>query len=52
MTFLSIKKGQIRTILQPLLDTAPPDVTQGGIIEKMRTLSSIKDLVKVGFKNR
>lgn len=44
--------GQIREILQPLLDTAPPDVMQGKIMEKMRTLASIKDLVKVGYKNR
>ena len=44
--------GQIRSILQPLMDNPPPDITQGGMIEKVRTLSGIKDLIKVGFQNR
>ena len=48
----SLKLGQIRSILQPLLDNPPPDITQGRIIEKVRTLSGIKDLIKVGFQNR
>ena len=50
MTLLNL--GQIRSILQPLMDNPPPDITQGGMIEKVRTLSGIKDLIKVGFQNR
>ena len=34
------------------MDNPPPDITQGGVIEKIRTLSGIKDLIKVGFQNR
>lgn len=44
--------GEIREIMQPLLDNAPPDLTQGRWREKLRTLSTIKDLVTVGYKNR
>lgn len=44
--------GKIREIMQPLLDNAPPDLTQGQMREKLRTLSTIKELVKVGYKNK
>ena len=47
-----LKIGQIRSILQPILDSAPPDITQGGIIEKVRTLATVNDLLNVGYQNR
>ena len=51
-SIIFLNLGQIRSILQPLMDNPPPDITQGGMIEKVRTLSGIKDLIKVGFQNR
>jgi hypothetical protein len=50
--FLLIKLGQIRAILQPLLDSPPPDITQGKITEKMQTISGLTNLIKVGYENR
>jgi hypothetical protein len=44
--------GKIRAILQPLLDNSPIDLSEGRKNEVMSTLSSIKELVKVGYKNR
>ena len=44
--------GKIRDIMQPLLDNAPPDLTEGKLKEKMRTLSTIRELIKVGYGHR
>jgi hypothetical protein len=47
-----MKLGQIRAILQPLLDSPPPDITQGKITEKVQTISGLTDFIKVGYENR
>jgi hypothetical protein len=47
-----MKLGQIRAILQPLLDSPPPDITQGKITEKIQTISDLTNLIKVGYENR
>eukprot|EP01034_Spumella_vulgaris_P021985 gene21985-28072_t len=44
--------GQIRDIMQPLLDNAPPDLTEGGLREKMRTVKALSELASVGYRNR
>ena len=44
--------GQVRSILQPFIDDAPPDITEGKLAEKMKTLSTLSTMIKVGYKNR
>lgn len=44
--------GKVRDIFQPILDGPPPDLTQGKLKEKLRTLRSVKDLMSIGFKHR
>lgn len=44
--------GKIRDIVQPLLDTTPPDITQGNFRERLRTLSSISQLIRVGYQHK
>jgi phytoene dehydrogenase-like protein len=44
--------GQIREIMQPLLDNAPPDLTEGRIREKLRTLQTIGELASISYKNK
>ena len=46
------KKGKIRAILQPLLDNSPIDLSHGKKNEFISSLSSVKELIKVGYKNR
>lgn len=44
--------NQVREIMQPLLDNPPPDLTSGNILEKMRTLSTMRKLIQVGYKHK
>ena len=38
--------------MQPLLDSPPPDITQGKTTEKIQTVSGLTNLIKVGYENR
>jgi phytoene dehydrogenase-like protein len=42
----------IREIIQPIVDSSPPDITEGGFKEKLKTLGSIGKLLKVGYKHQ
>jgi hypothetical protein len=44
--------GKVRDVIQPLLDGPPPDLLEGKYREKIHTLQNIKELVKVGYKNK
>lgn len=44
--------GKIREVLQPLLDMPPPDISQGGLMEKLHTLSSTAKLINAGYKHK
>jgi phytoene dehydrogenase-like protein len=44
--------GQIREIMQPLLDSPPINFSEGNYQEKLRNLQSMKQLIKVGYKNK
>jgi len=44
--------NQVRDVIEPLLDGAPPNPFEGKIRERMRMLSQLQKLVKVGAKNR
>lgn len=44
--------GQVRDILQPILDSPPPNLFEGGIFQKLELLKTIEKMVRVGIKNR
>eukprot|EP01060_Flectonema_neradi_P005353 TRINITY_DN13552_c0_g1_i1.p1 TRINITY_DN13552_c0_g1~~TRINITY_DN13552_c0_g1_i1.p1 ORF type:complete len:789 (+),score=129.39 TRINITY_DN13552_c0_g1_i1:78-2369(+) len=44
--------GEVRDVIQPLLDSHPPDFTGGKIKNITQDLTTIKDLIRVGFKNK
>lgn len=44
--------GSIRDILQPLLDNPLPDLTEGSLRSRMSGLKSIKELIRVGYRNK
>lgn len=44
--------GKVREVVTPLLDAPPPDLSQGGLREKMRTLRQLEQLARVSLKNR
>lgn len=44
--------GQIRDIVQPILDSPPPNILEGGFRQQLQTLKTIETLVRVGIKNR
>lgn len=44
--------GKVREILQPILDNAPFDLTEGKLYEKIKTLKSLIEFGLVTFKNR
>lgn len=44
--------GKVRELIQPLLDNCPPDPTQGGLQERMAAMKTIKEVLKIGAKNR
>ena len=44
--------SKIRKFIHPILDGAPPDLSQGTIKERLDTLSRITQLIKIGFENK
>ncbi len=42
----------VRELVQPLLDNAPPDLTQGKWREKLRTASTLLEMARVAVKHR
>ena len=44
--------SQISDLIQPILDSPPPDLAQGGIKEKLSTISNLNNIIKVGYKHR
>jgi len=43
--------GQIREVIQPILDSPPPNLLEGGFRQKLETLRTIEKLIRVGMKN-
>jgi phytoene dehydrogenase-like protein len=44
--------GKVREILQPLLDSAPPDLFNGTIQDRIRALRTISKLAGVGYRHK
>ena len=44
--------GKVRNIIQPLLDSHPPDFTGEKLRNFTQDLTAIKDIIQVGYKNK